>query len=340
MKPIDFRSDTVTQPTAAMRRAMAEAPVGDDVYGEDPSVRALEERIAGELGHQAALFVPSGTQANQIAMGLHCRPGDEVVTEAGSHIFQYEGGAVAALWGIQPHPLQGHRGLLEPAQVAAALRPENIHFPRSRLLSLENTHNRGGGTVWRVPAFEAVVAPARQRGLAVHLDGARLFNAAVALGVPASRWASQVDTVSVCFSKGLGAPVGSALCGSRARIDEARRLRKRLGGGMRQAGILAAGALHALEHHVSRLAEDHAHARLLEEGLSRLPGVRVEAGETNIVVADFPVEVEESLARLKAHGVLANAAGVRPKALRFVTHLDVPREAVEESLRRLARALG
>jgi threonine aldolase len=339
MKPIDFRSDTVTKPTPAMRRAMAEAEVADDVYGEDPTVNRLEERVAERLGLEAAVFVPSGTQANQIAMGLHCRQGDEVITEVGSHIVQYEGGALAALWGIQPQTLTGERGLLTPEQVAAAVRADNVHAPRSRLLSLENTHNKGGGTVWPLERFRAVVEVARKAGLAVHLDGARLFNAQVATGTPASAWAKLTDTTSVCFSKGLGAPVGSALAGSAALIREARRLRKRLGGGMRQAGILAAGALHALEHHVERLGEDHAHTRRLAAGLAELPGVKVDPArvETNILLVEFKRPSGEMVQRLAALGVLLNATG--PHTARLVCHLDVSAADIDEALSRIRRAL-
>jgi threonine aldolase len=339
MKPIDFRSDTVTRPTPAMRRAMAEAEVGDDVYGEDPTVNRLEERIAERLGLEAAVFVPSGTQANQIAMGLHCRQGDEVITEAGSHILQYEGGALAALWGVQPQPLPSERGLLTPEQVAEAIRTDNVHAPRSRLLSLENTHNRGGGTVWPLERFRAVVEVARKGGLAVHLDGARLFNAQAATGTPAASWAKLTDTTSVCFSKGLGAPVGSALAGSAALIREARRLRKRLGGGMRQAGLLAAAALHALEHHVERLAEDHAHTRRLAAGLAELSGVKVEPSrvETNILLVEFSLPASEVVSRLASLGVLLNATG--PNTARLVCHLDVSAADIDEALSRIRRAL-
>jgi threonine aldolase len=339
MKPIDFRSDTVTKPTPAMRRAMAEAEVGDDVYGEDPTVNRLEERIAERLGLEAAMFVPSGTQANQIAMGLHCRQGDEVICEAGSHIVQYEGGALSALWGIQPQGLPSERGLLTPEQVAAAIRTDNIHAPRSRLLSLENTHNRGGGTVWPLERFRAVAEVARKAGLAVHLDGARLFNAQAATGTPAASWAKLTDTTSVCFSKGLGAPVGSALAGSTALIREARRLRKRLGGGMRQAGLLAAAALHALEHHVERLAEDHAHTRRLAAGLAELKGVKVDPTrvETNILLVEFTRPASEMVSRLTSLGVLLNATG--PNTARLVCHLDVSAADIDEALSRIRRAL-
>ncbi|NMO19460.1 low-specificity L-threonine aldolase [Pyxidicoccus fallax] len=341
MKPIDFRSDTVTKPTPAMRRAIAEAEVGDDVYGEDPTVRRLEERVAERLGLEAAVFTPSGTQANQIAIGAYCRSGDEVLTEAGSHIIQYEGGAVPALWGVQPQPLPGQRGLLTPEQVTESVRPENIHAPRTRLLSLENTHNRGGGSVWPVERFRAVVEAARKAKLAVHLDGARLFNAEVAAGVPASAWAKLTDSTSVCFSKGLGAPVGSVLAGRKDVIYEARRLRKRLGGGMRQAGLLAAAALYALDNHVARLAEDHAHARRLAALLAEVPGVKVDAAqvETNMVFAEFSRPAMEMVDLLTKHGVLTNPAG-GPRTLRLVTHLDVSAEDIDEAVARIRRAVA
>ncbi|MFY2556633.1 low-specificity L-threonine aldolase [Corallococcus terminator] len=341
MKPIDFRSDTVTKPTAGMRRAIAEAEVGDDVYGEDPTVSRLEARVAERLGLEAALFVPSGTQANQVAIGAHCRAGDEVLTEAGSHILHYEGGAVPALWGVQPQPLPGERGLLTPEDVAAAVREDNLHNPRTRLLSLENTHNRGGGSVWPVERFRAVVEVARKAGLAVHLDGARLFNAEVAAGVPASTWAKLTDTTSVCFSKGLGAPVGSALAGRADVIKEARRLRKRLGGGMRQAGILAAAALYALDHHVERLAEDHANARRLAAALAEVPGVKVEVArvETNMVFAEFDRPAMEMVTLLGKHGVLTNPAG-GPRSVRLVTHLDLSAADIDESVARIRRVLA
>jgi len=341
MKPIDLRSDTVTKPTPAMRRAMAEAEVGDDIYGEDPTARRLEELVAERLGLQAALFVPSGTQANQIAMGLHCRLGDEVLADAGSHIIHYESGALSGLWGVQPAPLAGERGLFSPEQVKAAVRTDFIG-PRSRLVSLENTHNRGGGKVWPLDRFRAVVDASRAAGLAVHLDGARLFNAAVVTGTPASAWASLTDTTAVCFSKGLGAPAGSAIVGSRELIAEARRLRKRLGGAMRQVGILAAGALYALEHHVERLAEDHVHARRLAAGLAELPGVTVDPGqvETNMVVAEFPGAQADTVAKLAAQGVLAGATGSSPRAVRLVTHLDISAADIDEVLVRIRRGLA
>ncbi|MGO8971346.1 MAG: threonine aldolase family protein [Myxococcaceae bacterium] len=335
----DFRSDTVTRPTPPMRAAMAAAEVGDDVYGEDPTVRQLEEATAQRLGHEAGLFVSSGTQANQIAVGVFCRPGDEVLLDANSHGVHYEGGATAALWGAQIYPLASPRGILSEVQVRAAMRPDDDHAPHSRLLLLENTHNRGGGAVWPLEAFARVVAVAREHRLAVHLDGARLWNAEAATGSPVRSWAELSDSATVAFSKGLGAPVGSVLVGSRSFIHEARRLRKRLGGGMRQAGIIAAGALYALEHHVERLAEDHRHARQLAEGLAVLPGLRVDLArvETNMVYADFPCAAPEAVARLRAAGVLGHAVG--PRTLRFVCHLDVGAEEVRRALeaaRRLA----
>ncbi len=341
MRPIDFRSDTVTKPTPAMRRAIAEAEVGDDVYGEDPTVLRLEERVAERLGLEAAVFTPSGTQANQMAIGVHCRQGDEVLTEAGSHILQYEGGAVPALWGVQPQPLLGQRGLLTPEQVTESVRAENIHAPRTRLLSLENTHNRGGGSVWPVERFRAVVEAARQAKLAVHLDGARLFNAEVAAGIPVSAWAKLTDSTSVCFSKGLGAPVGSVLAGRADVIREARRLRKRLGGGMRQAGLLAAAALYALDNHVARLAEDHANARRLAAALAEVPGVRVDAThvETNMVFAEFSRPAMEMVALLATQGVLTNPAG-SPRTLRLVTHLDVSAADIDEAVARIRRTVA
>jgi threonine aldolase len=329
--PIDLRSDTVTRPTPAMRRAMAEAEVGDDVYGEDPTIRTLQDRVAERLGLEAAVYVPSGTQGNQLAIGVHTRPGEEVILEEGSHPYHYENGAIAALWGAQPRTVVGQRGILTPDQIKAASRGNDDHLPRSRLLILENTHNRGGGTVWKPAVFADAVAAGRSAGLLVHLDGARLFNAEVAAGAPASTWARLTDSTTVCFSKGLGAPVGSVLAGSNAFVTEARRLRKRLGGGMRQAGILAAACLYALDHHVARLAEDHENARALARRLAEIPGVRVELDrvETNMVYAEVSVDARALVPRLRAAGLLVNAVG--PHALRLVCHLDVDRPACERA---------
>ena len=326
--PIDLRSDTVTRPTAAMRAVMAKAEVGDDVLAEDPSVNALQERTAALLGKEAALFVPTGTMANQIAIGVHAGPGDELLCDTSAHVYVWEGGAIARLWGVTTRTIPGNRGLIGRAQLDGAIRPDDCHYARTRLVTLENTHNRGGGRVHPIGEVSAIADWARSHGLAIHLDGARLMNAVVASGVSAPEWARHFDTVSICFSKGLGAPVGSAIAGSKAMIREAHRLRKVLGGGMRQAGVIASAALHALDHHVERLAEDHAHARLIAQAVTETPGLRLESGpvETNLIW----IEVEPSLgtaaevsARLKARGVLVSALGAQ--VLRACTHLDVSR---------------
>jgi threonine aldolase len=323
-----------------MRRAMAEAEVGDDVYGEDPTVNRLQDSIAALLGKPAALFVPSGTMSNQLAIGALTRPGDEVICDQGAHPVNFEGGAMPALWGIQPRTLRGERGLLDPVEVEAAIRPENEHFPRSRVVEIENTHNRGGGSVYPLGTVRAIAEVARRRGLDLYLDGARLMNAVVASGVPPRDFAEGATLVSLCFSKGLGAPVGSILAGDRDRIREARRLRKRLGGAMRQSGVLAAAAIHALENNVARLAEDHDNARALAVALSALPGVRIlHLVETNMVFASFAGRDAAGLvARFREAGVLANPEGSRPDVVRFVTHLDLSRDDVMEATRRLSQA--
>ncbi|MDG3003991.1 low-specificity L-threonine aldolase [Paludisphaera mucosa] len=332
--PIDLRSDTVTKPTPAMRLAMAEAEVGDDVYGEDPTVLALEARTAALLGKEAALFTPSGTMANQIAVGVHCRPGDELICSATSHVYLWEAGGIARLWGVTPRTFPGDAGLLTLAEIEESVRPDDQHFVRTRLVTLENTHNRGGGPVHPIEDVRAIARWAKQQGLAMHLDGARLMNAVVASGIAASEWAKSFDTVSICFSKGLGAPVGSALAGSTEAILQARRLRKLLGGGMRQAGILAAGALYALGHNVERLAEDHAHALILAEAFSDVEGVQIESWpvETNLVwvtVDPALATAAEVAAHLRLHGVLTSALG--DQTLRACTHLDVSRADVERA---------
>lgn len=342
MHPIDLRSDTVTRPTPAMREAMARAEVGDDVYGEDPTVRRLEERVADLLGKEAALFVASGTMANQVALGVLARGGDEVVCEAGAHCFAFEGGALAALWGVQARTLQGDRGVLDPAAVEAAIRPDDPHYPRTRAIAIENTHNRGGGKVWPLAAVRAVGEVAARRGLALYVDGARLMNAVVASGTSARDYAAPATLASLCLSKGLGAPVGSVVAGPRELVREARRLRKRLGGGMRQAGILAAAGLYALDHHVARLAEDHVHAARLGALLAQLPGARLQFPvETNLLFVSFEGRSAAELAgRLREAGVLCNPEGSRPDLLRFVTHLDVSASDIEEAARRIAAAVG
>lgn len=329
---VDLRSDTVTRPGEAMRRRMAEAEVGDDVYGEDPTVNRLEEAVAERLGKEAALFVPSGTMANQLAILLHTQRGDEVFIHRDSHTHYYETGG-AALWaGVTVNALDGKDGLVTPSALAAAIRPANIHFPRPRLLVLENTHNRAGGIAFAPDQINPVAAAAHEQGLLVHIDGARLFNAAVALGTPAAALVESADTVSICLSKGLGAPVGSLLCGSAEHIATARRYRKALGGGMRQAGILAAAGLYALENHVDRLAEDHRRAARLAAGLREL-GYRVQspARPTNMVMVDVDGSAEALAAFLSTHGVLAGP--MDSTRLRLVTHLDVDDAGIELTLR-------
>ncbi len=327
MSVVDLRSDTVTQPTAAMRAAMLDARLGDDVFGDDPTVNALQQRIAELLGKEAALFVPSGTQGNLVAIMSHCARGDEYIVGQMAHTYRWEGGGAAVLGSVQPQPL-AHQpdGTLALADIEAAIKPDDAHFARSRLLTLENTI---GGKLLPMAYITDATALARRRGLATHLDGARLFNAAVALGGDAKAQARAIadhfDTVSVCFSKGLGAPVGSALVGTHELIGRAHRWRKMLGGGMRQAGVLAAAALHALDHHVERLADDHALARRLADGLAGLPGVTVEPPQTNIVFVDLHGErAAGALPHLTTRGVLATGSLYgQAQRLRFVTHLDV-----------------
>lgn len=329
--PIDLRSDTVTKPSPGMRRAMAEAEVGDDVYNEDPAVKALEARTAELLGKEAAIFTPSGTMANQVAVGVHCRSGDELLCSATSHLYVWEAGGIARLWGVTPRTFMGDAGLLTLADVEDAVRPDDPHMVRTRLVTLENTHNRGGGRVHPIADVRTMAAWAKGEGLAMHLDGARLMNAVIASGVPAAEWAKSFDTVSICFSKGLGAPVGSAMAGSAEAVRKARWLRKLLGGGMRQAGVIAAAALYALENNVDRIAEDHEHARLLAEAFVEAPGLHPETWpETNLVWVTVDPELgtaADVAAHLKSHGVLASALG--PQTLRACTHLDVSREDVE-----------
>ncbi len=325
-QPIDLRSDTVTQPTAAMRAAMAQAEVGDDVFGDDPSVNALQERMADLLGFEAALFVPTGTQSNLCGLMAHCQRGDEYIVGQMAHTYRWEGGGAAVLGSIQPQPLANQPdGSLALAEIEAAIKPDDAHFAKTRLLALENTW---GGQVLPLAYIEAATSLARRKGLATHLDGARLFNAAVATASTsggdahaiAKRIAGHFDSVSVCFSKGLGAPVGSALLGSRDFIAKAHRIRKMLGGGMRQAGVLAAAVQHALDHHIDRLADDHANARALAEGLQGLPGVSVTPPQSNILFVDLvPEKAAGVVDRLRQAGVLCTGL----YKLRFVTHLDV-----------------
>jgi threonine aldolase len=337
---IDLRSDTVTKPSAAMREAMASADVGDDVFGEDPTVNRLQEVAARLLGKEAALFVPSGTMANQLAVRLHTQPGDEMIVETGAHVVRYESGAAAALSGVQTCWLSGTRGILQPEQIEKAIRPADYHNPPTALISLENTHNRGGGATYPLDTIAAIRKIAEPRGIAMHLDGARLFNAVTATGVPAAHYARYFETISFCLSKGLGAPVGSLLCSDAARTMKLRRLRKMFGGGMRQAGILAAAGLYALEHNISRLADDHRHAKQLAVALAGLPGVRIipEHVETNIVVFDISETgrtADDLVARLRREGLLLVAFG--PTTLRAVTHLDVSDAEIGEAAGLLAK---
>ena len=324
---VDLRSDTVTRPNAAMRAAMAAAEVGDDVFGDDPTVLALQRRMAALTGHEAALFVASGTQSNLCALLAHCGRGDEYIVGQNAHCYRYEGGGGAVLGGIQPQPLaQGADGSLALADIEAAIKPDDPHFARSRLLCLENTWN---GNALPMAYVEAATALARARGLASHLDGARLFNAATALGLPVDRITRHFDSVSVCLSKGLGAPVGSVLCGSAAFIARAHRIRKMVGGGMRQVGVLAAAGLHALDHQVDRLADDHALARRLAAGLAALPGIAITPPQTNIVFAQVAAGRGPALlAHLQSRGVLATGL----IGLRFVTHLDVDTAGIDRAI--------
>jgi threonine aldolase len=328
VKPIDLRSDTVTRPTAGMRRAMAEAEVGDDVWGDDPTVQRLEAVVAERLGFEAALFFPSGTQSNLAALLTHCGRGDEVLLGDASHTFVHEGGGAAALGSIHSHPLPNQAdGSLRAADVEAAIKPDDVHFPRTRLLCLENTLE---GKVVPQALVEAACSVARQHRLATHLDGARLFNAAVKAKVPPAVLTRPFDSVSVCLSKGLGAPVGSMLAASRDVVRAARRWRKVLGGGLRQVGVLAAAGLYALEHHVARLEDDHANAAVLHEALAGTPGLTLEPVQTNMVWAHLsPALAPRFMERLAQEGVLASGH----ERVRFVTHLDVTLDDVQRAAR-------
>ncbi len=340
---LDFRSDTATRPTPGMRAAMAEAPVGDDVFGEDPTVNQLEERTAAMLGKEAAIFVPTGTMSNQIGVRLHCSPGDEFICEGGCHIYNYEQGAFAQLSGLAARTVDGPGGILRVEQLRGLIRPENDHLVRTRLVCLENTHNRGAGRIQPYDTVAEICDWAHGAGLTTHLDGARLWNAAIASGIKLSTWAKMFDTVSVCFSKGLGAPVGSALCGPKDLIRMARRHRKLFGGGMRQAGVIAAGALYALDNHLERLADDHENARRLGDGIRSIPGLELRPDEidTNIVI--FAVSPElgtaaEFCAKLKREGLLM--LSISPTTCRAVTHLDVDAADVERAIEIMAAAAG
>jgi threonine aldolase len=340
---IDLRSDTVTRPTPGMRAAMSAAEVGDDVFHEDPTVNRLEERVASLLGKEAALFVPSGTMSNQICVRTHTQPGDEMLCEVRCHIYNNEAGGPAVLSGLMCRTIEGDYGILDVSQLEDKIRPVNDHLVRTRLVCLENTHNRGGGRVYPLEKVQAISDWTHRNNLILHLDGARLWNAIVATGTSAQEWSKPFDSVSVCFSKGLGAPVGSALAGPRDFVTRARRVRKLFGGGMRQAGIIAAAALYALDHHIDRLAEDHRNARVLAQAIAETPGLRLDPPEVETNLIWFEVDPELATARevaaaLKQHGVLVQAPG--PHTLRACTHLDVSAAQAERAASAIRKAVG
>jgi threonine aldolase len=342
-KYIDLRSDTVTKPSVGMRQAMASADVGDDVYGEDPTINRLQEKVAELLSKEAALFVPSGVMANQIAIKVHTAPGDEVIAEAGSHVFNYETAAAAFISNVQLHTIQGSRGVIRSEQLPAAVRSPVYYNPTTRLLCLENTHNKAGGTIYPIDEIRKLNQIAIDRGILMHLDGARLWNAWIASSVHPREYAKYFDSVSVCFSKGLGAPVGSAIVGSKEFIQKARKIRKILGGGMRQAGILAAAAIYALDNNVERLEEDHAKARFIAEQLRALRGfsIDIEGVHTNIVIIDVEKTNKtpgEILAILKSMGVLLSE--MSHSTIRAVTHMDVTMEEVKRAIEVIRSSFG
>lgn len=341
---IDLRSDTVTKPTPGMLAAMSAAAVGDDVFGEDPTINELERRTADLFGKEAGLFVPSGTMANQIAVRIHCRPQDEILLETTSHICLWEAGGPAALSGVTCRTIDGRCGLLEAADLDGKIRPDDLHSVHTRLVCLENTHNRGGGTIYSLAAIAAISNWARANRLALHLDGARIWNAMVATRVSSADWGKHFDTVAVCFSKGLGAPVGSAILGPRDLIGHARAIRKLFGGAMRQAGYLAAACLYAIDHHVERLGDDHANARILAEAIAEVDGFTLTPREVQSNLVWFEVDsrkrgaAKDVAERLKQRGVLVAPLG--RNVIRAVTHLDVTREqclAAADAIRMLAK---
>ncbi|WP_017185586.1 threonine aldolase family protein [Alkalibacillus haloalkaliphilus] len=327
---IDLRSDTVTKPTQEMREASFHAEVGDDVYGEDPTVQLLEEKAAEMLGKEAALFVTSGVQGNQIAVLTHTNPGNEVILEEESHLFYYEGAAISAFAGVQPRTVKGNRGAMHPAGVEAAIRPEDVHLPETGLIVLENTHNRAGGAVIPLETMRATYDVASRHGIPVHLDGARLFNAVAATGISAKEYAQFTDTVQICLSKGLGAPVGSIIAGSQEFINHARKWRKRLGGGLRQVGIIAAPAMIALTEMSKRLHEDHELAKDIEEVIKEAGFELAYPVETNIVIMDVAktkMYAEQMVEKLEASGIKAVPFG--PTLVRFVTHYDISKKDIK-----------
>ena len=331
---VDLFSDTLTKPTKEMRRFMCDAEVGDEQKHEDPTVNLLQEMVAELLGKEAALFLPSGTMCNEIALRVHCRPGEEMIAHRSAHPIHFETGGPAALAGVNVQGLDGPRGQFDAATLEAAIRPENRHMPRSRLVWVEQTSNLGGGSIWPLTQIRAVTDVARRHRLTAHMDGARLMNAVVASGIAARQWAEPFDTTWIDFTKGLGAPVGAAIAGSRDFIAEAWRCKQQMGGAMRQAGIIAAGGIYALRHNVERLAEDHANARRLAEGLAAMPGIKLDPGsvETNLVFFDLTgsLDAATAVARLLTHGVRVGALG--PRTIRAVTHLDVTAAGIEKTL--------
>lgn len=337
---IDLYSDTITRPTPGMREAIARAEVGDEQQKEDPTVNELVGMVCDLLGKEDAVFLPSGAMCNQVAIRVHCRPGDEIIMDATAHTRNFEGGGPAALSGASIYPLEGVRGIFTAEKVRSAVRPVDNHFPRSRMVLIEQTSNLGGGSIWPLETIREICDLAHERGLACHMDGARLLNAAVATGVPAADFSAPFDSVWIDFSKGLGAPVGAALAGSRAFIDDAWRWKHQLGGAMRQAGIIAAGAVYGLKHHVERLAEDHVNAGILARGLEGIQGLRVEPVETNLVffdVSGLGVTADTFKQRLMVQGVRISTLG--EYLARAVTHLDVNRSQVEEAVEIIARVV-
>ncbi|MEO0540760.1 MAG: GntG family PLP-dependent aldolase [Cyanobacteria bacterium P01_A01_bin.105] len=337
---VDLRSDTVTQPTTAMRQAIAQARVGDDVLGDDPTVIELEQRVAALLGKEAAVYMPSGTMTNQVALRVHTEPGDEILLESEAHIYYYEGGGPAALSGASCRLMSGQRGILDAATLRQSLRHHDPHYPRPRLVCLENTHNRGGGAIFPLDKIADIAQLCEEKQLRLHLDGARLWNACVATGIREADYAAPFDTVSVCFSKGLGAPVGSALVGSSAHMQRARRFRKQFGGAMRQAGMMAAGALYALEHHRGRLQVDHDNAQRLAQGIAKIPGITLDPAtvQTNIVTFGTSAPATDVVAKLTAQGVALLPTG--PHTVRAVTSLAVNDAQIDQAITAVETAMA
>jgi len=340
---IDLRSDTATKPTPGMRAAMAAAEVGDDVFGEDPTINRLQEKVAAFLGMEAALFVPSGTMSNQIGIKAHTQPGDELLCETTNHIYVWEAGGPAVLSGVTCRTIEGDYGILDVTQLEDKIRPVNDHYVRTRLVCLENTHNRGGGRVYPIEKIQAISEWAHSNGLMMHLDGARLWNAVVASGIPGAEWGKCFDSISVCFSKGMGAPVGSALAGTKDYIAKSRRIRKLFGGGTRQGGIIAAAALYAMENNLERLADDHRNAQIIAEAIIDTPGLRLDPAvvETNLVWFEVDPDLgtaKDLAAMFKEKGILVSTTG--PQIMRACTHLDVSTAQciqAAETIRQIAR---